>query len=122
MDEFFLSRLWAAMPPEMKLLFGVFLGVTVHVARNWAIPIVEGLAGAFTSLIGGYLFIFGVCFLSGWNMSDYWWAGGAAGFIANFLLGGMETIGKQIRDSPIKWIIETGLDAWGLIKDRFKKT
>ncbi|QMW06345.1 hypothetical protein [Spirosoma foliorum] len=111
---------WEAMPPEMKLLLGVVAGATVHFLRNRAVPIREGLASALIAIIAGYIITFGVCYVRHWDMGEWWFAGSGLAFMANFFLGGMETVGKQFQTTPIKVIIETLLDAYDTIKARLK--
>ena len=121
MNPNFLNEFWQAMPAIMKLLLGVALGATVHFLRNRALPLAEGLVGALTSAIAGLLITIGVCYWKKWDYGELWFAGSGLTFLANFFLGGMETIGKQIRDTPIKLLIETFLDIYDVIKARLKK-
>jgi hypothetical protein len=120
MNPNFLDAFWLAMPPIMKLLVGVFLGATVHFVRNRALPIAEGLAGAFTSVVAGLLITIALCYVKHLNYGELWFVGAGLAFLANYFLGGMETLGKQIRDSPVKFLIETILDSYDAVKERLK--
>ncbi|GAB4018638.1 hypothetical protein GCM10028808_53860 [Spirosoma migulaei] len=115
-----LDAFWSAMPPIMKLLLGVFGGATVHFLRNRAVPIRDGLSSALIAIIAGFLFTYGLCYVKHWSVGDWWFLGSGLAFMANFLLGGMETVGKQIQDTPIKLLIETCLDVYDTIKARLK--
>lgn len=109
------------MPPEMKLLLGVVAGATVHFLRNRAVPIAEGLSSALIAIIAGFIITFGVCTVKHWSVGDWWFLGSGLAFMTNYILGGMETVGKQIQDTPIKLLIETILDTYDTIKARLSK-
>ena len=115
-----LTVFWVAMPSVMKLLLAVFAGATVHFLRNRAVPVAEGLAGAAISVIAGFFLTFGLCYWRNWKVEDLWFVGSGVAFMANYFIGGMETVGKQIQETPIKMLIEAVADAYDVIKTRFK--
>ncbi|MCX6218325.1 hypothetical protein [Spirosoma sp.] len=111
---------WQAMPSAMKLFLGTFLGATCVFLRNKGVPIREGLSSAVIAIIAGYLLTLALCKAKGLDMGEWWFLGAGLAFIANFVLGGAETIGKQFQQTPIKVFIEWIMDTYDVIKARLK--
>jgi hypothetical protein len=120
MDSTSLDLFWLSMPAGMKLLLGVTAGGTVHFLRNRALPVAEGLTAAITAIIAGSIITAGYCSVKGLSIGNYWWLGAGLTFMANYFLGGMETLGKQIRDTPVKSVVDAIADAYDAIMSRFK--
>ena len=114
------------VPGEAWLVLSLFLGATVHAIRRKAVSIAEGLTGAVISFVGGfYLFKIG-CYMLGITLDDVWFLGFPVAYMSNYGLGGMDTVGAEIRDSPVKTIISVAsaitdevLERYFKIKERF---
>ena len=114
-----MEAFWDAMPAAMKLLMAIFAGGTLHFLRNRALPIAEGLTGTATSMIAGWLLMLALSKAKALDWNEWWFLGGPLTFMANYFLGGMENMGTQIRDTPVKFIVETAVTIYTTVKEKF---
>ncbi|AKD55041.1 hypothetical protein [Spirosoma radiotolerans] len=104
-----------AVPGEAFLVLALFAGATIHAIRQKQIPVAEGLTGAIVSFTSGFFGfkILGALFPAFFVLDDVWMFGFPIAYGANYWLGGMDTVGEQIRDKPVQTIV-----SWlGIIAD-----
>ncbi|GAB2582582.1 hypothetical protein [Spirosoma areae] len=93
------------VPGEAYFVLALFAGSTIHAMRLKQVPVAEGLTGAFISFVGGFFFFKIICLAFSLNLDDVWFLGFPVAYMANYALGGMDTVGSQIRDSPVQTIV-----------------
>ncbi|GAB3783252.1 hypothetical protein GCM10028818_40840 [Spirosoma horti] len=117
-----------AVPGEAFLVLALFAGATIHAIRQKQIPVAEGLTGAIVSFTSGF---FGFKMLSyffpAFALDDVWMFGFPIAYGANYWLGGMDTVGAQIRDTPVQTIVswlgifaDEVISKYDKIAERFK--
>lgn len=91
----------------MAILVACFFGSTCHTMLDRKVPILDGLIGAITGIMGGFFFCllgFKVAVLGAaalmdtpplLDMKEWWSVGFVVAFFANYLLGGMKAYGEN---------------------------
>lgn len=93
--------------PESLVLIAAFFGATCHIIWTWdkLIPATRGIGGALIGVTIGVIGTLMARWMMDWKLADIWFFGFPLAFMANYFIGGMESIGKQIAEDPLKMLI-----------------
>jgi len=115
-----LITIYQAVPGELLVLLGVFLGATARALVKEKTDVIGGLVAVVINMSIGYSIMWYIDHKDYATMKDVWFLSVAIAFLSSYLLGGLETAGQQFQEKPIPTIIGWFIDFVEQVYSRYK--
>ena len=115
-----LIAIYHAVPGELLVLFGVFIGASGRALKAERTDIASGLVAVVVNMSLAYSVMWVIDAKGYATMKAIWFLSIVVAFLCSYLLGGLETAGQQFQEKPIPTLISWFVDFCEQVYSRWK--